>query len=69
MEWHTEQEMRDVWLKNNGNNTEGMPDFEYYEFENYLLYNYYVYMTLFSQGKELEQFIFQKENQLAMMAS
>ena len=51
MEWHTEQEMRDEWLKDNGNNTEGMPDFEYYEFENHLLYNYYVYMTLWSQGK------------------
>ena len=51
MEWHTEQEMRDIWLQNNGNNTEGMPDFEYYEFENHLLYNYYVYMTIFSQGK------------------
>ena len=51
MEWHTEQEMRDEWLKNNGNDTEGMPDFEYYEFENHLLYNYYVYMTMWSQGK------------------
>ena len=50
MEWHTEQEMRDIWLQNNGNNTEGMPDFEYYEFENNLLINYYVYMTCFSQG-------------------
>ena len=48
--------MRDEWLKDNDNNTEEMPDFEYYDFENYLLYHYYVYMTLFSQGKELEQF-------------
>ena len=43
--------MRDEWLKDNDNNTEEMPDFEYYDFENYLLYHYYVYMTLFSQGK------------------
>ena len=56
MEWLIEQEMRDEWLKDNDNNTEEMPDFEYYDFENYLLYHYYVYMTLFSQGKELEQF-------------
>ena len=58
--------MRDEWLKDNDNNTEEMPDFEYYDFENYLLYHYYVYMTLFSQGKELEQF-FSERNQLAMM--
>ena len=42
--------MRNEWIAKNPNNTEEMPDFEYYDFENYVLRNYYIYMTICAQG-------------------
>ena len=42
--------MRDDWIFKNPNTTEKMPEFEYYNFENYLLRNYYIYMTICAQG-------------------
>ena len=45
-----ERKMRAEWIAKNPNTTEEMPDFEYYDFENYVLRNYYIYMTAFAQG-------------------
>ena len=43
--------MRTEWLaKWNGTEKEE-PEFEYYEFENWLMRNYYVSMTIWSQGE------------------
>ena len=42
--------MKDEWIAKNPNTTEEMPVFEYYDFENYVLRNYYIYMTIFAQG-------------------
>ena len=46
--------MKQDWIAKNGNDTTNMPEFEYYDFENWLLRNYYVYMTGFTQGKMIE---------------
>ena len=45
-----EQKMRAEWIAKNPNTTEEMPDFEYYGFENYVLRNYYMIMTICAQG-------------------
>ena len=46
--------MKQDWIAKNGNDTTNMPEFEYYDFENWILRNYYVYMTTFTQGKRLD---------------
>ena len=47
-----EKIMKEAWLMKNKNGTvEGaMPTFEYYEFGNHLICNYYYFMTAFCQG-------------------
>ena len=45
-----EDEMKLEWLKNN-NDTTNMPEFEWYDLQNWILRNYYLQMTLWSQGK------------------
>ena len=46
--------MKEEWMMKTGNDTEKtMPEFEYYEFENWLLINYYYVMTSSCQGKYL----------------
>ena len=46
-----EQEMRNEWLINRNDTEEEEPEFYYYDFENWLLRNYYIYMTVWSQGE------------------
>ena len=44
--------LKEEWIMRNGNNTEKrMPEFEYYDFENWLLINYYYVMTSSCQGE------------------
>ena len=45
-----EDEMKLEWLKNN-NDTTNMPEFEWYDLQNWILRNHYITMTLWSQGK------------------
>lgn len=52
--WDKEEEMKQDWIAKNGNDTTNMPEFEYYDFENWILRNYYVYMTTFTQGRRLD---------------
>ena len=42
--------MRNEWLINRNDTEEEEPEFYYYDFENWLLRNYYIYMTAFAQG-------------------
>ena len=42
--------MKIEWLAINPNTTEKMPNSEYYDFENYVFRNYYIYMTILAQG-------------------
>ena len=46
-----EEEMKLEWLQKNINDTSNMPEFEWYSTENWILRNYYLQMTLWSQGK------------------
>ena len=44
--------MKQDWMISNGNKTdETMPKFEYFEYENWFLINYYYYLTAACQGK------------------
>ena len=43
--------MRLEWQAKWNGTEEEEPDFEFYTFENWLLRNYYVYMTCWSQGR------------------
>lgn len=44
--------MKQDWMISNGNMTdETMPKFEYFEYENWFLINYYYYLTAACQGK------------------
>ena len=53
-----ENEMREKWIADNlqndsDSNLTEIPDFEYYDLENHIFCNYYLYMTSFSQGTAL----------------
>ena len=43
--------MKLEWLQKNINDTSNMPEFEWYSTENWILRNYYLQMTILSQGK------------------
>ena len=44
--------MKQDWMISNVNKTdEIMPEFEYFEYENWFLINYYYYLTATCQGK------------------
>ena len=47
-----EVKMKENWMKENANQTDQeVPQFEYYDFENWFLINYYWYLTATCQGK------------------